>query len=115
MSKWHRDNAREWLRRRKKVLKQEPLCRMCRQQGLTVGSESVDHIIPVSQGGSNDYDNLQALCKPCHDLKTRAEKYKPKIGRDGWPLEDDDREAALEYAARMLIIEEEGGGKSVHV
>lgn len=31
----------------------------------------IDHIIPVRQGGAVwDDDNLQALCKPCHSVKT---------------------------------------------
>jgi 5-methylcytosine-specific restriction endonuclease McrA len=33
----------------------------------------VDHIIPRSQGGTNDPKNLQALCITCHGKKTALE------------------------------------------
>lgn len=40
-------------------------CKACgTSQGLTV-----DHIVPVSKGGSNDLDNLQTLCGPCNSRK----------------------------------------------
>jgi len=32
-----------------------------------------DHIIRISDGGTNDLDNLQALCGCCHNMKTAME------------------------------------------
>ena len=33
----------------------------------------VDHITPLTLGGTDDDANLQALCTPCHRTKTQAE------------------------------------------
>lgn len=30
---------------------------------------TVDHIIPLSQGGTNALTNLAGLCRPCHEFK----------------------------------------------
>ena len=36
----------------------------------------VDHIQAVSLGGKNDISNAQALCKPCHQMKTKLDVHK---------------------------------------
>jgi hypothetical protein len=38
-------------------------CCICKASGVKL---EVDHIVPLSLGGSNDMDNLQALCVPCN-------------------------------------------------
>lgn len=62
-----------WEQLRAAVLKREPLCRICRADGVAVIAVTVDHIKPKHQGGTDDEGNLQPLCKPCHAAKTARE------------------------------------------
>ena len=81
-----RTRGRRWLKLRHVVLVEEPACRICERKP----SEEVDHIIPVSKGGTDRRDNLQGVCFECHEKKTRKDlglKDKPhKIGIDGYPI-----------------------------
>ena len=43
-------------------------CQQCGQRAT-----HVDHIIGAHQGGTDHLDNLQALCRRCHDRKTGRE------------------------------------------
>ena len=38
------------------------------------GRFEIDHIKPIAQGGTNDDDNLQVLCRSCHKNKSQIEK-----------------------------------------
>ena len=40
-----------------------------------------DHIVPLHRGGTNEWTNLQSLCKPCHAAKTAREAVE-RAGRD---------------------------------
>jgi len=63
-----------WKNVRSLQLQLEPLCRRCRKDGKFVAAEVVDHIIPISSGGSElEHSNLQSLCKSCHNAKTRSD------------------------------------------
>ena len=55
-----------WSQRREAVMKRDNYtCQMC---GVHVSERPLeaDHITPLSEGGSNNMGNLQALCVPCH-------------------------------------------------
>lgn len=43
-------------------------CQLCNVSGKEV-KMTIDHIIPVSRGGTNHIDNLQPLCLPCNKSK----------------------------------------------
>jgi 5-methylcytosine-specific restriction endonuclease McrA len=45
------------------------------------GDLNADHIVPSAEGGTDDLDNLQTLCVPCHNTKTLQEAAR---GRQRW-------------------------------
>lgn len=51
------------------VQNQNYKCNLCINPFGSVTFE-IDHIIPLEQGGTNNLDNLQALCESCHIFKT---------------------------------------------
>ena len=55
-------------------------CKMCGRV-RTLGDLEVDHIIPVSLGGSDTLDNKQLLCSKCNREKGNAIKIKDKLIR----------------------------------
>lgn len=66
--------GRAGMRERQRVREEEPLCRICLDEGRTAATTEVDHKLPLSEGGTNDRSNMQGLCKPCHDAKSAAER-----------------------------------------
>ncbi len=58
---------------RAQVLRDEPLCRICTKAGRIEPTTTADHIVPKSEGGTDDRENYQGLCGPCHAVKTAAE------------------------------------------
>jgi 5-methylcytosine-specific restriction protein A len=86
----------QWERLRKIVLQRDSyLCQPCLHSDpkRVRPAKAVDHIIAKANGGTDDLDNLRAICGPCHALKTihdagkNPRLRKRAIGRDGWPLE----------------------------
>lgn len=63
--------GRPWRRLVEQVkLRDQYTCRAC---GLVTEQGECDHIFPQAEGGNDDMVNLQWLCIPCHEVKTRAE------------------------------------------
>jgi 5-methylcytosine-specific restriction protein A len=60
---------RDWYRIRPVVLARDRhICQFCGQYATTV-----DHITPRSAGGTDELDNLRALCTPCHAKRSAAQ------------------------------------------
>ena len=67
-------NRIKFTKKQKQAIKseQEDKCVICSE--LLEKTYHIDHIKPLSSGGTNDRTNLQALCVSCHHNKTRDEK-----------------------------------------
>jgi len=63
---------RRWRKCRRAFLHRNPACSA---DGCDHPASEVDHITPITEGGSVlDFANLQALCKSCHSKKTRRDQ-----------------------------------------
>lgn len=66
--------GRPWRRKRARILERDgKLCIPCKEAGRLTLATQVDHIIPKAEGGTDDDNNLQSICGPCHEAKSRAE------------------------------------------
>lgn len=81
-----------WDKLRKVILQRdEYLCQPCREAGRLSLAQAVDHILAKANGGTDEPDNLRAICNPCHTEKTIRDKgqtprIRQRIGADGWPV-----------------------------
>lgn len=89
-SRHTRGYGTQWTKDRALILRRDSgLCQVCMRAKRVTHATQVDHITPKAQGGTDALDNLQAICKPCHTVKTIMETGKsvrPQIGLDGWPV-----------------------------
>ena len=86
-------NNRRWKNRRAKQLREEPLCRRCKERGEVTEATVADHIDP-HEGDENKFWHgaLQSLCKHDHDsYKQRLEKSGTVVGCDQHGLPVDPR------------------------
>ena len=78
---WSRDKSRhargygsKWVKLRRAILARDLwLCQVCLDSGRPTQATEVDHIEPKANGGTDDPDNLRAICSRCHAIKTRAD------------------------------------------
>lgn len=66
-----------WRMRSKAYLAEHPICADPEGEHAASGrvtlATEVHHIVDKANGGTDDDDNLQALCKPCHSRITARE------------------------------------------
>jgi len=68
-----------WQKLRKQILRRDKgLCQQCLKQGKLRPARMVDHVVPKFECGTDAEENLQAICKNCHDAKTHAESCRAK-------------------------------------
>mgnify|MGYP000847462673 FL=1 len=58
--------GRSWNRIRAAFLSANPLCEICKAEGKLTPAELVHHRRKLTDGGTNDWSNLQSLCSECH-------------------------------------------------
>ena len=79
-----RNYGHAWRIQRARILKRDHyLCQLCARSGRVESANEVDHVISRANGGTEDDENLQSACGPCHKAKTASEKGKsPGFGRE---------------------------------
>ncbi len=92
-SRHERGYGTAWDKLRNVALQRDKwLCVACMAKDRITPAKEVDHIIRKAGGGTDDLDNLQSLCTPCHADKTRMESGGAAvISVDGWPIEPPDK------------------------
>lgn len=85
-------SGRKRQQMRERVWLKDPCCARCRiVLPFTSTGFDLDHIVALTNGGTNDESNFQVLCPTCHEDKTNEDLgYTPKVttGADGWPVEE---------------------------
>lgn len=81
-SRWmlSEDYPEDWATRAYQVKKRDEFtCQNCGIQGYSKGDAELHahHIVPVKKGGTHEFENLQTLCKDCHDAIHHRNKLAP--------------------------------------
>jgi hypothetical protein len=85
--------TRMWQRIREARLNEEPLCRMCKADGVITPAEVVDHVKRHHGCWQRfaDYENTQSLCKRHHDSDKQSQEWfealPDRAGLDGYPTD----------------------------
>jgi HNH endonuclease/AAA domain len=82
LSRHERGYGSAWEKLRLVALQRDAgLCQPCQVSGRLTLANIVDHIKPKAEGGNDDLDNLQTICRSCHTNKTALES-----ARGGLPV-----------------------------
>lgn len=55
-----------WTTLVRRKMRETPYCVLCLSEGSPGNPLTGDHILPLSQGGANTYDNVRILCRHCN-------------------------------------------------
>jgi 5-methylcytosine-specific restriction protein A len=66
-------STRWWRTIRATALRETPLCPHCAAEGRVALSAEAHHIVPKSQGGTDQLDNIAVMCAAHHRQLTQAQ------------------------------------------
>ena len=75
------------IRKLRRIAEREGRFRCCWCNGhLTIESATIEHIIPLSRGGTNELRNLDMACIPCNTARGApdGEVYEPRWAGEVW-------------------------------
>ena len=79
MTTTQRGYGHAWRKLRDQIMRRDSgLCQPCLKQNRTTLAHAVDHVVPKEQGGTDDENNLQSICRDCHTHKTAFEQTEGK-------------------------------------
>lgn len=78
----HKRYGSQWRKIRTRYVHKHPFCEECLKHGRYVLVEEVHHIVPISEGGTNDESNLMSLCRSCHEKIHERRGDRKKRGGD---------------------------------
>ena len=67
-------NDPEFRKNRKYLIENVGRCSNCGTRGTLDNKLEIDHIIPISKGGTGALNNLRILCYKCHRLRHLIDK-----------------------------------------
>ncbi|MBD3887373.1 HNH endonuclease [Phormidium tenue FACHB-886] len=76
MKRYRRQPPAQWQQTREQIWQRDqgrcqgPYCRDTLPFSLELGTTHIDHILELSQGGTNHTSNLRTLCRRCHVLRS---------------------------------------------
>lgn len=89
---------------KKLLYSQSDTCPFCGIQ-LTKDNSEIDHIIPKSMGGTDEYNNLRLLCRKCNATKAdkhdRLFEYYARLMKNKG-ITDDDASKKIDYMLRNM-------------
>ncbi len=88
---------------RRKAHRRHPYCQWCGGHLPRSRDATVDHVVPTSRGGSDDYGNLVLSCLPCNNQKGDALIPRKPLGPN-WEEEWGIARAAVETASPPVSV-----------
>jgi 5-methylcytosine-specific restriction enzyme A len=73
-----RSGRRDFQALRSKVFQHDNWTCQLQLPGCLVLADQVDHITPVSQGGTDEMTTLRSVCARCHARRTASEAARPR-------------------------------------